>query len=151
VAEAVERENMNLVNWSNILAAHPELRVEFSILRFPHVKSEVNATVAMFELPDDLCIDVEWKSRVQHFVVTLFINPLTIDSLDNVLDERICSDPHDAVAAVQELVQRARQFSERHAYTFRSASDRCISSNPIRWSSAVDSTEQQVAGPVLTM
>ena len=142
---------MNLVNWSNILAAHPELRVEFSILRFPHVKSEVNATVAMFELPDDLCIDVEWKSRVQHFVVTLFINPLTIDSLDNVLDERICSGSPEVVAAVQELVQRARQFSERHAYTFRSASDRCISSNPIRWSSAIDSTEQQVAGPVLTM
>jgi hypothetical protein len=111
---------MTTINWSAILC--PLVKVHFSWLKSAETERPVNVTLSLLELPNDMYIDVKWSVSDSAFLVSLFVNPFTIDTEDNILGRAVCRSVDRVIDAVKRFAEDAIKMSSGCLYASRSVS-----------------------------
>lgn len=96
---------MALVDWSPLLDKIGG-KVNFTTFSESFSCSELyDIVLASLHVAEAHYIDVSWKGRYKCFKITLFIDPLTIDDLDNEIDIRYCTNAKDVYPLVEQVIE----------------------------------------------
>ncbi len=94
---------MSLVDWTPLLSKVGG-NVEFSTFSESFNESVFYAVLSCLHIPDKYYIDVAYEDKNKCFEISLFADPLEIDTFDFVIEKRICHNAGEVYSIVEGII-----------------------------------------------
>ena len=92
-----------LIDWEPLLEKVGG-KVNFSTFSDTFKSCFCDVVLASLGLPEHKCISVDWKVKEKCFMIDLFVDPLTIESLDFILRREICYKNEEVYPLVERMI-----------------------------------------------
>ena len=94
-----------LIDWEPLLEKVGG-KVNFSTFSDTFKECFCDVVLSSLGLPENRCISVDWKVKENCFMIDLFVDPTTVDTLDFILEREICYKNEEVYPVVKKMIRK---------------------------------------------